>query len=58
MKYMIYYKGESYLLRECHSWQEIENFIRENDQANREAHGWDVELDRYEIICVKTGGNL
>lgn len=35
------------------SWTSVENFIRENDRANRELNGWDCELDDYEVVCIR-----
>ena len=52
MKYIVYYHGESRSLFVGYSWQSVENFCRENDFYNRQAHGWDCELDDYDVVCI------
>lgn len=58
MSYIVYYKGTGNAIFIGHSQESVDNFIRENDFYNRMAHGWDCELDEYEVVCVRgNGGN-
>lgn len=52
-RYLVYLKGTSLNIFTGYSWQAVENFCRENDYYNRYYHGWDVELDEYEVVCQK-----
>ena len=52
MKYVVFLKGTGKSIFVGFSWESIENFIRENDQWNRMCHGWDCDLDQYEVVCI------
>ena len=52
MKYLVYLKGTAQNIFIGYSWESVENFCRENDMYNRQYHGWDCELDNYEVVCV------
>lgn len=52
MKYLVYLKGTSQNIFIGYSLEAVENFCRENDSWNRLAHGWECELDNYEVVCV------
>jgi len=52
-EFKIFLKGTGIMVRIAHSWAEVENFLREQDAENRYAHGWNCELDAYDIVCIR-----
>lgn len=52
MKYIVYINGNPISSFIGYSWQAVENFIRENDYANRMYNGWNCKLDEYEVVPV------
>lgn len=51
-KYIVYYKGTGNAIFIGYSIESVDNFIRENDFYNRQVHGWDCEMDTYEVVCT------